>query len=394
MSTFIGLNDQKKAATWSNKLFYESIRAAKLFPFMVGLDREGNVKTEDDAGHLIALYEDLERGTTKGNGGDVITTHLVGQLSGDGRTSGEGKEGFGEDVNIWYDRVFINQIMHLTDTECVMTKQRLAVDVQGASHGLLKDWHTRRLDMIGFAHLTGNTLVTKGVLNGHNTITAPTVGRHFAVGETPSLTAVPSEGSLGTSDYLQLDHLPVMYEKMIEANIRPVKTEAGDKYIMFISDGQATQLRTDADWKNVQLYTAAGGKISENPMFGRSLGEYANIILHQTPYLSRGIATGAYIADSRRAVCCGAQALQVAYGNASKNKKGGSDVAEKMRWTEVEQEHGDRVEIGASCVMGVKKTVFKDTDDDGNSVGSGIDFGCIVLSTYDASAGTAFAAAA
>ena len=390
MSTFIGTDDPKAAKVWSDKMYVEAIRESVVFRFM-GKDKEGGVKVEADSGAMVVVCEDLERGGRPG--GDSVTTHLFGQLSGDGRTSGEGKEGYGEDVNIWHDTVSIDQLMHLTDVELVMNGYRLAPSVQKPQQQLLKDWHTRRHDLIAFNHLCGYTLETRSKYNGFNTITAPSAGRHFAVGEDPA-SHPPSETSLGATDILRLDHLPVMYEKMITANIRPIKTPAGDKFVMFISDGQATQLRTDQNWKDVQLYTAAGGKIADNPMFGRSLGEYSNIILHQVPYLRRGVNAGSEVANTRRAVCCGAQALQIAYGNANGNRKdgrgAGGGMKERMRFTEREFEHGDRVEMGASCVMGIKKTVYKDTDDDGNDIGTGIDFGAIVLTTHDAAGGSTF----
>lgn len=390
MSTYYGIDDPKTAKVWSDRQYVEAIRETHLYSFM-GKDKEGGAVVENDPGAMVVVLEDLSRGGRAG--GDTITTNLFGQLSGLGRTSGEGKEGYGEDINVWHDKVSIDQLMHLVDVEMVMTGHRLAPDIQRPAQQLLRDWHTRRHDTIAFNHLCGDTLETRAKLNGFNAITAPSSGRHFVVGEASGT----DESNIGSTDYLQLNHLPVMYEKMVESNIRPIKTPTGDRYVMFISDGQATQLRNDANWKNVQLYTAAGGKIMNNPMFGKSLGEYSNIILRQTPYLTRGNDGSAYLSDTRRAVCCGAQALQLAYGNANgKRKQGkagqGGGLAERMRITEREFEHGDRVEMGSSCVLGIKKTVWNDTDDQGNAIGSGTDFGCVVLTTYDASGGSVFAA--
>jgi hypothetical protein len=71
------------------------------------------------------------------------------------------------------------------------------------------------------------------------------------------------------------------------------------------------------------------------------------------------------VANTRRAVVCGAQAIMMAYGR--DNGPG------RYTWVEELFDYENELGVSAGCIFGIKKTVF-----------NSLDFADVVLSTYAA----------
>lgn len=236
----------------------------------------------------------------------------------------------------------------------------------------LRDWWANILDEAFFNQLAGNTAQTDTRHTGNQATIAPS-STHLL----RSSSATTTDASLSTTDVfnVQLIDKAVALAKTFttggEPIIRPIKVNGVDKYVVFIHPYQTYSLRTTATantvtWWEVNRSALSGGNIKENPIYTGSIGEYANCVIHESPRVPLGCDTTTAVANTRRAIFCGAQAGLFATGR---------DVGspEKMTWYEEEFDYGNKLGVSAGMIFGLKKAVF-------NSV----DYATIGISTYAA----------
>ena len=151
---------------------------------------------------------------------------------------------------------------------------------------------------------------------------------------------------------------------------------------MFLHDYQVTDLRTDVnsnglDWQDLQIAAMQGGDIKDNPIFTGALGAYNGVILHETPYVTNGVssADGTAVANTKRAVLCGAQAAMCAYG--------GDSGPSSFSWKEELFDYQNQLGVSGGSIYGIKKCVYTPEDDSSTNAE---DFGTVVTSTYAAPA--------
>ena len=132
--------------------------------------------------------------------------------------------------------------------------------------------------------------------------------------------------------------------------IRPVQTEAGEKYVMFITPEAHYDLRANTgtlQWGDIQKAAMSGGQISDNPIFTGALGEYNGIILHE----SFRVPINSNIGEN---VLCGAQAATFAFGR--------DNSPNRMTWTEELFDYGNQLGVSAGCIAGMKRTIYNSLD--------------------------------
>ena len=105
--------------------------------------------------------------------------------------------------------------------------------------------------------------------------------------------------------------------------VRPVMVNGERKYLMFLHSYQVTDLRVNTSagqWLDIQKAALAGGAGSKSPIYSGALGEYNNVILHESFRITNGVSNaGAVQTSTRRAVLCGAQAGALAWGKEFSN---------------------------------------------------------------------------
>ena len=96
---------------------------------------------------------------------------------------------------------------------------------------------------------------------------------------------------------------------------------------------------------------------------------YNGIIIHEATRVPQGVSTvtSAAVANTRRAIFCGAQAAVFATGRDT------SAPDEKMSYVEETFDYGNQLGVSAGVIAGLKKTRFNSAD-----------FGTIVIPTYAA----------
>jgi N4-gp56 family major capsid protein len=143
-------------------------------------------------------------------------------------------------------------------------------------------------------------------------------------------------------------------------------------WVMFVHDTRFTSSaprRRPAPGSTTRSRRSQGGD-KENPLFkgGDLVGEYNGVLLHRAPRVTNGVnsTTGASVANTRRAVLCGAQAAMFATGRDS-----GAGQENKFSWVEESFDYGNQLGVSAGSIFGLKKTRFNSQD-----------YACFVAATY------------
>jgi N4-gp56 family major capsid protein len=217
------------------------------------------------------------------------------------------------------------------------------------------------------------TGLTSGIwYTGNNTVTAPAgtsaLVRHIWGG------TAGDDQSLSNTDLFVL----ALLDRAVEAArtgdrmINPVRVGGQDKYVVYLSERQARQLRTTSStggWQDITKFAFSGVDVGKNPLYTGALGEYNRCILRVSQDVTLGVdgSDGSSEADVHRAVLLGRQAAVAAFG-----RKGYGPS--KYHWNEELKDHKRKLEVSAHQIWGLKKAVF-------NSV----DHGSLVISTHDGS---------
>lgn len=344
--TNYGLNHPLAIKKWAPGLMREALKKTHAMQFMS--------KGKDN---IVTIKTDLK----DSDGGDRIRVGIRSQLKGGGVQGDDTLEGNEEALETFYQDVFIDQLRHASRSKGKMSEQRIPFSVRDEARDALADWWADRFDFWFFNQLTGNTAVTDPRYAGFNTIVAPDAD-HITYGDSGSTSeASMSDTTVARFNLSYIDNA-VEKAKLAQNALRPVTINGRKKFVMFIHTYHATSLRKNTasgQWQSIQLAAIQGGKISDNPIFTGALGEYNDVILHE----STRMPVSPTNANVRRAVLCGAQAASIAFGRES-----GKNV---FNWVEELFDYKNKLGVAAGCQAGMVKTRF-----------NGSDYGTVVVPAY------------
>ena len=370
--TQYNLNDPETVKLWSRKLDREALKRTYMKRFM-----------GEGSSSMITIKNETNK-----SAGDRIRVTLRKQMKGRGVIGDATLEGNEESLSTFTQDLVINQLRHAGRSDGAMTEQRVTFNLRDECMQGLADWWAERWDIWGFYHLAGyvpgnttgvasaDTDATGSEYNAHNTITAPT--RHVFAGSSNT-----TDSNLTTSDVFSL----VMIDKAVENAkvaqtgtgknpIRPLMVEGKPYFVAFLHPYQVTDLRikTTADashpvlWYDIHKATLQGGRF-DNPIFNGALGEYNGVILHESTHVPPGASGSSAVANTRRAILCGAQAAVAGFGM-------GHDKS-TYDWFEQRFDYGNKLGVKAGCISGLKKSTYTEGASDH-------DFATVVMSTYAA----------
>lgn len=330
---------------WSSVVAKEALKATHAMQFMGG-----------DTNALCQIKSDLSK-----DSGDRIRHNLRMQLGGAGVGGDDTLEGNEENLEIYYDDVFIDQLRHAVRSRGKMSEQRVPFSVRAEAKDGLVDWWSDRIDTWFFNQLTGYSAQTDVRYTGNQAAIAPDTD-HVVIG---TATGSTTEGSLSNTTVakfsLSFIDEAVEKAKTLENALRPIMIGNKRHWCMFLHPAQVTSLRTSTNtgqWLDIQKAAMSGGNVDKNPIFTGALGVYNNVILHESTRIPQ-VAT-----NVRRAPLCGAQALSMSFG-----KGYGKGI---FTWTEKAFDYGNQLGVSSGCIGGLKKNRF-----------NGSDFGVIVVPSYD-----------
>jgi N4-gp56 family major capsid protein len=319
--TSYGVNANEAVKLWSRKLMREALKQTWASKFM------GNSSND-----LCQIMDDTSKGP-----GDRVRCILRMQLGGAG-TQGDGTlEGNEEALVTHTDDLLINQLRHAVRSAGKMTEQRIPFSIREEARMGLQDWWADRYDTWFMNQLCGQSTQTDTRYTGNNAV--------VAIDSTRTISAS------GTSNFaLDLLDQAAVKARTLSPVIRPVQTEAGEKYVMFITPEAHYDLRANTgtlQWGDIQKAAMSGGQISDNPIFTGALGEYNGIILHE----SFRVPINSNIGEN---VLCGAQAATFAFGR--------DNSPNRMTWTEELFDYGNQLGVSAGCIAGMKRTIYNSLD--------------------------------
>lgn len=311
---------------------------------------------------------------TKKGPGDSITWGIRMLAEGEGKSEGETLEGNEESLTKYHDAMVINELRHAhrVRSEKTIDAQRVPYDLREECYESLKDWYADRLDTVFFNQLAGNTSQTNPKYTGFNSTLAPSANRLFRAKGLATDQAVGGDNAANFT--LSLIDKCVNRAKTADTIIRPIKGLGKNvDYVMFIHPDQTLSLRQDAstvgNWFDLQMKRLQGGEGDSNGIYDGAIGVYNRTLVVEANRLPKGVhsTSGASVANTRRSVFCGAQALGVAFG-----KNGGES---KFNWVEDLFDYEHELGVAAMNIFGMKKTRY-----------NGEDYGTITVTTYAAPA--------
>lgn len=355
-TTSYGVNHPLTVKLWARRLFREALKATYASKFM-----------GTDTNSLIQVREEMSKGP-----GDRVTTGLRMQMSGGGVIGDGTLEGSEEALTVYTDNLLIDQLRHAVRTGGRMSQQRVPYDIREEARVGLTDWWADRIDTAFFNHICGMTAESDLRYVGANAVVNATSSATTGLHRIIRAAAQASDESITASGTIfavsMIDEM-VELAKVATPLIRPVATELGDFYVVFLHPYQVTALRGGAaalgTWTDIQKSAMAGGLVERNPIFSGALGIYNGCILHESSRVTKGVnvtggagttitATCTSCMSVRRAVLCGAQAVTLAFGQDNSD--------EQMTWVEEFFDYGNQLGVSAGCIFGMKKVQFNGTD--------------------------------
>lgn len=299
--TSYGVNDALAVKLWAKKLSVEVLKETELATYMGESDNNlWQIKTE-----------------TQKSAGDKVTHGLRMQLTGPGIQGDSTLEGNEEQLTTYSDAIFIDQLRHAVRSGGKMSEQRIPFSVRQEALSGLKDWWVDRIATCGFNQLCGNTVQTDTRFTGNQAVIGTTASRHIWSSATHT-----TDQTLDSSDVFTLGNIDrcIAIAQTVTPAFRPVMIRGKKHYVIFLHPYQVYDLRKNTNtgqWLDIQKAAMQGGEITKNPIFDGSLGMYNNTIIRQDTRITLGIDSTApttAVANTRRAVFCGAQALSVSFG--------------------------------------------------------------------------------
>lgn len=349
------VNDALAVKLWSRALAKEALKATQIAP-LIG----------KGSGNIITLKNETQKGA-----GDKVTCGLRMQLSGEGTTENETLEGNEESLTTYDDHLMINELSHAVRVKNrgTIDNQRILFNARMEARDGLRDWYAKRMSVMFFNQVTGNTRQGNTKYTGLNGVIAPSATRHVFLDSADAGHA--GDEDLTAADVMSLQYIDFLKEKAITADpqIRPVQVKGmGEMYVIYLHPYQVTDLRTntsEGQWLDIQKAAMMGGKVTKNPIFTGALGVYNDVVIRWAYDLPTGTSSAddSEVTTVRRAVFLGAQAGMIAFGR----DRGPTDY----KWVEETFDYKRQLGVSVQTIKGCKKSVY-------NSV----DFGTIVLSTH------------
>ncbi len=350
MADYFPTTDANSVKIWETQLQAAMLAKTIMKPYIGGNDS--------------IITERSSKGRKKG---DTVYYNLRAPIDGEGKVGSENMEGFEEDLAIHQTSLVINLSRHSVRVGDEISEERYPWDdLREEAKDALAEWGARRFEQAVMNHACGFTPANSlnPTRRGHNTVVAPTAS-----------TRILRAGGIATDELVAADNtqkftlqlIDFARERAFKEDGAAFRMEPGDgrKFVCVLSPEQLTDLRDDDRWEGIQK--AALARSATNPLYEFAAGEYNDTIFVPSQWVTQGVnsTTGAAVANTRRAVFLGRNALSIAWG---RQYGGGA-----WKWTERVADYGDKRFVGTKLLWGLKSDVF-------NSV----DRGKIVITTYAA----------
>lgn len=314
--------------------------------------------------NIIQVKSDLAKSK-----GDTIYLPLTAKLSGNGVSGDSELEGNEEAISAYEETVAIDQKRFAVRLTGTLDEQKNAYNMRSDAKNKLSARMQEFLERQFFLKLGGVVNAALTDVNGN------VIAADCAWSNTPDYIPDADEAGTGTmkrfisanasgDDALAATDLmtPALISKakvkaqLCSPQIRPLKIDGRNHYVMFLHPYQAMDLKNNAVFAQAMREAEVRGK--SNPIFTGALGVWDGVILYEHEYVPfldvsvvghnfRAAAAGTDIAvDCFRALLCGCQAGVFAQ---CKNPKG---------WIEKTFDYENQTGFATGIIGGIQKVMF------------------------------------
>jgi hypothetical protein len=283
----IGLLNEKLKRQMYHKTFWSR------FAGFTKLSGEGKDQRAIPSGMPIEIMRDFVK-----EGMDFMLMPMLLNLTGTGIYGDKQLEGNEELLDLYYNKVYINQIRNGIKLGGRMSQQRLkSLQIERERQPLLSEWLANWNEIqiartfyegwdahISAATASGGIYINSGQKRCHPNFFTAGSGQ-----STYSATDATYEGTLDddltnltdtASDYMSVELIEAMRVEVTKLKIKPMVTESGwEFWPWLIHSNQARQLRADSDWKAAQR--DVGPRDLTNPIFRGNCGHYGNFVFFE-----------------------------------------------------------------------------------------------------------------
>jgi N4-gp56 family major capsid protein len=304
-----------------------------------------------DDSSLVMILDDLQK-----HAGDNVRYGISQLLSGAGVMDLNTLTGSEESPLTYGDSLYVHELAHAILLVGPISDQRVLFDRRKTGRNRLADWYAARTDHSAANQLAGYTPQTDTRFTG---LQAPLTATRQIIASPAGAPITDPANLTNTNTFaVTLIDQAELLAKSLTNGIRPLKVGGRSFYVIFMHTSQATDMRVNTStgqWLDIQKAAMTGGDLGDNPIFWESLGQYHRTLLHENSRLPNSVSNGgAAVANTKRALFCGAQSAVMAFG------RGQSE--QKFLWLEELRDFGRQIGIGVSAIWGLKKIVFNNQD--------------------------------
>lgn len=332
------------------------------------------------------------------NKGDEVTFHLDNPIGAYPIMGSEHAEGRGTGMSFAEDKLRINQARFPIDMGNTMTQIRSPYDLRRLGRPKAQKLMNQYMDQSILVHLAGargfhdHKIEWTVPVASHpkfaeimvNRVKAPTKNRHLVAGSgsVGEVKVTGGELAIATTDGLSMDVMdslrawgdsialpppPVEFDSDQASTDSPIR-------VLLAGPGQYSQFSTDPQFRAFQANAHARARLAkDHPLFLGDAGLWNGILILKNPKPIRFYAgdeikyCGAYDTEVEssclvpgaftdkfaveRGLLLGGQALAQAFGSSEKS-------GIPFFWSEVDGDHGDKMEILIGAILGMSKIRF------------------------------------
>ena len=305
---------------WGRELFRE---AADMIYFKRFMGKSAN--------NIIQTKHELD-----GKEGDDVTFGLLMKLSGSG-VSGDGTlEGNEESMVTYSMNVTIDQERNAVRSKGRLHDRSHFYNFRSNARDLLAIWLAEKIDGDIFDVLKASPTRALG---------EDSAGTYRFDGTYKS--SLASTDKITTKGFNILEKITVEPYNSTEVEMRPVKVDGKDHFVLIISAEALYDLKQDSTWNQANREARDRGK--DNPIFRGSDYVYDNLIIHSHKNIETFTDGGGDSVRGALNLCLGAQAGVFA-------------VADRMLWDEKTFDYGNKRGVAAGQIYGVAKSNYNSED--------------------------------
>lgn len=298
--------------------------------------------------HGIELSDELEK-----KAGDLIWFYLEIQDDSPGRQGTASQEGYEAALTTYEMSLVINKIRHAFKHSGEISDQRVPWSFPKRARTALGDWWANRLDVSVINHLCGYTVPNIGgstLYTGNNTVTAPT-NVYRADGA--------NDQSVTVGFSVSLIDKAVNDAQIRTQPYRTIKVDGSEGFVCLVHPNAVRTMRgSTTQTYDVHSKRLGSESADKNPIFTGDVGTWNGTWMIPNKRVTSGVHSGTLLEFNtggvHRQPFFGAQACVMGFGRGyGKNR---------FRWVEQTWDYNDKYAVAASCVFGVRKSVYNSSD--------------------------------